>query len=172
MGEKAGWTYLFVEADLANRLAPGVNSFFRVKGNIDGTQIERLALWPMGSGNFILPIKAPLLKGNKRKVGDSIGVSIELDTSPNPIDEDFMLCLDDVPTAKRYYDTLTPSHRKYFSQWISSAKTDATKAKRIALAIECLAVKLGFSDIMRIQKERNKGLRSKRKSCYKGQDLQ
>lgn len=159
MGEKSGWTYLFVDAELASKIAPDISSFFRVKGNIGGISIARLALWPMGSGTFILPIKATDLKKIKKKVGETIAVSIELDSSPNPIDEDFMLCLEDVPKAKTFYDTLSPSHRKYFSQWIGSAKTVGTKTKRITLAIECLAVNIGFPEILRIQKERNNGLR-------------
>ena len=42
-------------------------------------------------------------------------------------------------TAKATYGALSPSHRREYLEWIVEAKTDATRDKRIATAIEWLA---------------------------------
>ena len=42
-------------------------------------------------------------------------------------------------TAKATYDGLSPSHRREYLEWITEAKTDATRDKRIATTIEWLA---------------------------------
>ena len=41
--------------------------------------------------------------------------------------------------AKGAYDTFSPSHRREYLEWITEAKTDATRDKRIATTIEWLA---------------------------------
>lgn len=42
-------------------------------------------------------------------------------------------------TAKAVFEKFAPSHRKEYIQWITEAKTDATRDKRIASAIEWIA---------------------------------
>lgn len=41
-------------------------------------------------------------------------------------------------TAKETFEAFPPSHRKEYIEWISEAKTDATKEKRVATTIEWL----------------------------------
>ena len=41
------------------------------------------------------------------------------------------------------------SHQKYYSKWIESAKTDQTRAKRIAMAVNALATGLDFGGMLR-----------------------
>jgi hypothetical protein len=41
--------------------------------------------------------------------------------------------------AKATYDAFSPSHRREYLEWITEAKTDATRDKRIASTIEWLA---------------------------------
>jgi uncharacterized protein YdeI (YjbR/CyaY-like superfamily) len=43
------------------------------------------------------------------------------------------------PAAKKTYDAFSPSHRKEYEQWITGAKTEATRRKRIATAVEWMA---------------------------------
>ncbi|WP_394803563.1 YdeI/OmpD-associated family protein [Niabella hibiscisoli] len=42
-------------------------------------------------------------------------------------------------TAKAVFEKFAPSHRKEYIQWITEAKTDATRDKRITSAIEWIA---------------------------------
>ena len=41
--------------------------------------------------------------------------------------------------AKRFFDSLPPSHRREYCEWIAEARRDETKARRTATAIEWLA---------------------------------
>jgi hypothetical protein len=47
---------------------------------------------------------------------------------------------------------LPKSHQKYFSNWIESARTESTKAKRIAQAVNALSIGLGYGEMMRMNK--------------------
>ena len=59
-GEKTGWTYIEIPADLAQQLKPGYKKSFRVKGMLDGLAVSGMALMPMGDGNFIMALKADI----------------------------------------------------------------------------------------------------------------
>jgi uncharacterized protein YdeI (YjbR/CyaY-like superfamily) len=43
------------------------------------------------------------------------------------------------PKARATYDGLSPSHRREYLEWVTEAKTDATRDKRIATTIEWLS---------------------------------
>ena len=55
-----------------------------------------------------------------------------------PISPDFAAALEGNPAAKTTLEALAPSHRREYVEWISDAKRDETRAKRIAQAIEWL----------------------------------
>ena len=60
-----------------------------------------------------------------------------------------MVCLNDEPEALDFFKNLAPSHQRYFSNWIESAKTEATETKRIALTVTTMIMKKSFSEMMR-----------------------
>ena len=41
--------------------------------------------------------------------------------------------------ARKAFDAFSPSHRREYVEWITEAKTDATRQKRMATAVEWLA---------------------------------
>lgn len=151
-GEKTGWTYIQISADIAQQLKPGNKKPFRVKGKVDNYTIKSVALMPMGDGSFIMPFNAAMRKGTGKRKGAMITAMLEADDAPLKLNEDFIACLNDDPDALKYFNALPGSHRNYFSKWIDSAKTDATKAKRIAMAVSALAKSWGYSEMMREQK--------------------
>lgn len=62
--------------------------------------------------------------------------------SPKPAPElhsDFAAALDANPGAKATLDGFSPSARRDYLEWITDAKQEATRAKRIATAVEWLA---------------------------------
>jgi Domain of unknown function (DUF1905)/Bacteriocin-protection, YdeI or OmpD-Associated len=153
-GEKTGWTYIEISASQAKKLKPDTRVSFRVKGSLDSFKIKQIALIPMGEGNFIIPLNAAMRKGTGKKLGDKLKVSLEADDSDFVFSEEFMECLHDDPVAYDFFQTLSGSHQKYFSKWIDSAKTSATKTKRIVMAIVALSKKQGYPEMIRA----NKGL--------------
>lgn len=148
-GEKTGWTYIQVPGDIAEKLKPGNKKSFRVKGKLDNYPIKYVALLPMGDGSFIMAINGTMRKGLGKKHGAMVVVDLQLDESIYKLDKDFLSCLDDEPSAKSYLHTLPKSHQDYFSKWIQSAKTKETKAKRIAMAVNALARRMGFPEMLR-----------------------
>src|SRR5581483_6035012 len=149
MGEKTGWKYIVIPADIAQKLNKGVKTSYRVKGKLDSYPIKQVALLPMGEGEFIIPMNATIRKAIGKKEGAMLTVELELDKSAFAFNADFMACLDDAPEAKEHFKTLPGSHQKYFSKWIDSDKTDATKTKRIAMAVNALARQLRYNEMLR-----------------------
>ncbi len=148
-GEKTGWTYIDVPADIAERLSPGSRISFRVKGKLDKFPVKGLALLPMGKGNFIMTLNAETRKGIKKKKGATVDVQISYDAAPVPVPAGLLECLEDEPGAKAFYDGLKLSQRNYFLKWIATVKGEAAVAKRIAQAITAFQRKQDFGSMIR-----------------------
>ncbi len=152
-GEKTGWTYIEIPADVAQQLKPGNKKSFRVKGKLDNFKIDGIALIPMGGGIFIMALNADLRKGIGKRKGAMLKVQLSADEKGFVFNKDFIDCLADEPRAKSFFESLTGSHQKYFSKWIDSAKTEPTKVKRIMMAVNSLAKKMGYPEMIRAAKK-------------------
>lgn len=152
-GEKTGWTYIDIPADIANKLKPGNKKSFRVKGNLDGHTIKGIALIPMGGGVFIMALNKTLRKAIGKRKGAMLKAELQEDTAAYKLDGDFITCLTDEPSAHDFFKTLPKSHQNYFSKWIESAKTEQTKTKRISMAVTALTRKMGFPEMLRSQRK-------------------
>ena len=156
--EKTGWTYINVPATLANKLMPGNKKGFRVKGSLDDYRFSGISLLPMGGGDFILTLNSAIRKGIKKTPGAKINVLMEVDTNPILPPKDLIECLQDEPKALERFNQLPKSHQNYFTQWINQAKTEPTKAKRIAASVNALAAGFGFVEAIRsLRKDRTLG---------------
>jgi hypothetical protein len=153
MGEKTGWTYIVIPADIARKLKKNNKKSFRVKGKLDAHTIKAIALLPMGEGEFIMPLNAAMRKSIGKKHGAMLEVRLEEDKSDFKFNADMMFCLKEEKPALDFFHSLTGSHQKYFSKWIDSAKTDATKAKRIAQMMNAMMKKQGFAEMLRALKK-------------------
>lgn len=157
-GEKTGWSYIEVPADIAEQLKPGYKRSFKVKGKLDAFGISQVSLLPMGNGNFIIPFNASMRKGTGKKKGAMLKVQLTEDKKEYKLNKDLLECLADEPAAMAFFNTKTRSFKTYYSKWVESAKTETTKAKRIAMAVSSLAKKIEFGEMLRMQREeRNNG---------------
>ncbi len=152
-GEKTGWSYIEIPEGIASKIKPGCKKSFRVKGSLDNYKIERTSLLPMGGGSFIIPINAAIRKALGKRKGAVIKVNLAEDKRDVEINKSFLICLADEPKALEFFNSLPGSHRNYFSKWIESAKTDETKIKRITRAVIALSRKLGYPEMLRMEKE-------------------
>jgi hypothetical protein len=152
-GEKTGWTYIEIPADIAARIKPGEKKSYRVKGKLDNHSLTGVAMLPMGGGAFIIPVNGDMRKAIGKRHGAMVKVQLEEDKKPFQFNKDFMDCLKDEPTAGQFFKTLSGSHQRYFSKWIDSAKTEPTRVKRIAQAVSALAKKMGYPEMLRSQKK-------------------
>lgn len=157
-GEKTGWTYIEIPADLAEKMKPGTKKGYRVKGSLDQHKISMASILPMGGGSFILPVNAAMRKGIGKKHGAMVQVKLEEDKKEFQMNKDFMECLADEPKAQDFFNTLAGSVQRYFSKWIDEAKTEQTRAKRIAQAVSALARSTSFPEMVRSLKEEKRRL--------------
>lgn len=151
-GEKTGWTYIEIPADVAEAIKPESKKSFRVKGKLDNFKISGVALLPMGGGAFIMPLNATIRKGTGKRYGAMLKVQLEKDENPFQFNKDFIECLNDEPKAVEFFQTLAGSHQRYFSKWIDEAKTEPTRIKRITMAVNALAKKWGYPEMLRASK--------------------
>ena len=161
-GEKTGWTYIEIPADIAQKLKPGNNKSFRVKGKLDSNSIKQIALIPMGGGTFIMALNASLRKTIGKRHGDMMKVQLEIDDNPYKLNADLVACFADEPKARANFDKLPPSHQNYFSKWIENAKTEQTRIKRIAQTITALSRNFDFGKMLREAKKERKAFRPKK----------
>ena len=152
-GEKTGWTYIEIPADIAAKIKPGEKKSYRVKGKLDNHSLTGVAMLPMGAGAFIIPVNGDMRKAIGKRHGAMVKVQLEEDKKPFQFNKDFMDCLKDEPAAGQFFKTLSGSHQRYFSKWIDSAKTEPTRVKRIALAVSALSGKMGYPEMIRSQKK-------------------
>jgi uncharacterized protein YdeI (YjbR/CyaY-like superfamily) len=87
-----------------------------------------------------------------KAMGDAVNVRLDLDERTLTPSAIFIKCLKDDPLAHDFFKTLPKSHQQYFSKWIDSAKTMATKTKRITMAVIALSRSQGFPQMMRANK--------------------
>lgn len=153
-GEKTGWTYIDVPEAVASQLLPNHKKAFRVKGFLDEYAFEVLSLVPMGGGDFILALNGEIRKNIGKTKGAIVHVQMWLDLKPIIISPDLIACLQDEPVALDYFNSLAPSHCKYYSNWIESAKTDSTKAKRIAQTLTACTRKMSYGEMIRSLKNK------------------
>jgi len=154
-GEKTGWTHIIIPADIARQLMPGNKKSFRVKGKLDDFSISGIALMPMGGGEFVMPLNATIRKGIHKKEGAMLIAKLEVDKKEIKPPAEFVECLKDEPVAEEHYFSLAKSHQLYFTRWINSAKTEPTKTKRIAQAVNALSKKFDFGMMLRSIKQEN-----------------
>jgi hypothetical protein len=154
-GEKTGWTHIIIPADIAQQLMPGNKKTFRVKGKLDDFSISGIALMPMGSGQFVMPLNATIRKGIHKKEGTMLTAKLEVDKKEIKPPAEFVECLKDEPVAYEHFFSLAKSHQLYFTRWITSAKTELTKTKRIAQAVNALSKKFDFGMMIRSIKNEN-----------------
>lgn len=151
-GEKTGWTYVEIPGEIISQIKPGTKKSFRVKGKIDNYAISKVALLPMGEGDFIMPINGDMRKAIKKQKDDEVFLKLEEDKEELKLSEDMMACLEDDKAAKKFFESLPKSHQQYYSKWIESAKTEETKAKRIAQCLHAFSNKMTYPEMMRYNK--------------------
>jgi len=155
-GEKTGWAYIKVPAAIALKLKPDNKKTFRVKGKLDDHEIKGVSLMPMGEGDFIMAVNAAMRKAIRKNKGAKLFVQIEIDNKKPQPPAELIACLKDEPEAFAFFKTLSSSHQNYFSNWIKAAKTESTKAKRIALCVTAMSKKFDFGQMLRsIKKDKD-----------------
>ena len=154
MGEKTGWTYVFIPKEIAHQINPDCKKSFRIKGMLDNIAIQGLALVPMGEGNFILALKSALRKQLKKEEGAVLSLELTVDIDfkiemPQELD----MCLSDEPELMDQFLSMPKSHQNYYINWFNEAKTEKTKVKRLTMIVNAMDQRLNFGEMIRAAKD-------------------
>lgn len=150
-GEKTGWTYMEIPADIADKINPGVRKSYRVKGKIDQFAISGVSVIPMGGGAFIMAVNAAMRKGIAKKEGAMVRVSLEIDTQAYELNALLVEALQASETASAAFYKMPRSHQNYYSKWIDAAKTQPTREKRVVMVVMSLERGLSYAEMLREQ---------------------
>jgi hypothetical protein len=141
---KGGWTYARIDEIPQDKRAHF--GWVKVRGTIDGFEIRKYHLMPMGDGRLFLPVRAEIRKKIGKKEGDWVHVILFPDNEPLEIPEEMLLCLEDEPGALKFFNRLSESEQKFYIQWVYSAKKEETKIDRLAKTINRLTKGLKMYD--------------------------
>jgi Bacteriocin-protection, YdeI or OmpD-Associated/Domain of unknown function (DUF1905) len=91
-------------------------------------------------GRFMVPLSAENREAAGVAAGDETDVELELDTAARTVEvpDDFAAALDAEPAARRTFDALSNSNRKWHVLQVIGAKSDETRARRIAKSVATL----------------------------------
>jgi len=152
MGEKTGWTFVFVPMAIADKIKPGCKKSYRVKGKLDDLDIAGMSMVPMGEGNFIIALKASLRKTLKKQEGARLKIKLEEDKDFKiEMPEDLELCLMEEPQLMDNFIKLPKSHQNYYINWLNTAKTETTRTKRLTQIVVAMDKQLSFGEMIKGQ---------------------
>lgn len=129
---KGGWTFVEIPEIPMPKTSFGM---LKVKGKIDDYEFSNLNMMPIGNGNIGLPIKSTIRKKIKKEAPDTVHITLYEDKTPLIIPEELLLCMECEERALEKFETYSDGQKKAFIDWINSAKTEQTKADRIAKTI-------------------------------------
>jgi hypothetical protein len=91
-------------------------------------------------GEFVLGVSAEVRENARVAAGDEVDVEVELDTEPRevPVPPDFADALDREADARRFFDGLSYTEKRWFVLGIEDAKTPETRQRRIDKAVDRL----------------------------------
>lgn len=133
---KGGWTFVRIPEVLQDKSKPF--GWVKVRGTIDGYELKKYNLMPMGNGMLFLAVRAEIRKKIKKNEGDIIHVILFPDDEPMEVPEEMMLCIKDEPEALKFFKSLSDSEQKYYIDWTYSAKKEDTKIERMAETVNRL----------------------------------
>jgi hypothetical protein len=121
----------------------GTRGQVKVIATFDGYEY-RGSLAKMGHPCHRLGLTKQVRNAIGKNPGDTVHVVLRKDVEPRTVEipEDLNKLLDRYPEAKAYFDGLSYTHRKEYIQWITSAKKQETRGRRLQKAIEMLLEKV------------------------------
>lgn len=153
MGEKTGWSYIFIPAAIASMLNPVCKTSYRVKGMLDNLPVQGMAVMPMGEGDFIMALKAEIRKQLRKEAGAEVQVQIEVDTTFKiEMPPELEMSLQEDQRCMNNFYKLPKSHQNYFINWFNSAKTEATRIKRLTMIYKAMEDNMTFPEMIRASK--------------------
>lgn len=105
-----------------------------VNGHTWRTSVARMG------GEFLVGLNREVRTAAGAEAGDEVDVTLELDTAPREVElpEDLAAALASDPAAKAAFEGMSFTHRKEYARWITEAKREETRSRRVEQALERL----------------------------------
>ncbi|GAA2881291.1 YdeI/OmpD-associated family protein [Nonomuraea rubra] len=104
----------------------------------------RSTVAPMG-GRYLVPLSAENRQGCGVAAGDEIEVEVTLDTAPREVTvpDDLAAALDAAPEARKFFESLSYSRKRWHVLNVEGAKKPETRQRRVADTVARLADGVG-----------------------------
>lgn len=121
----------------------GTRGMVKVKALFDGKAEYRGIMSNMGTGCHILILTQEIRRKLGKTFGDAVVVELEHDLEKREVQvpEEVQNLLTEHPEAQAFFEKLSYTHRKEYINWITSAKREETRAKRMIEFIDKLMAK-------------------------------
>lgn len=129
---KGGWTYARIDALPREEGTPF--GMVRVKGSIDGYELDSCSIMPMGDGGLFLPVREEIRKAIKKEEGDSVHIILYKDDEPYKMPAELQQRLEEEGVYKNFLKHKQWEQRMC-ARWIFSAKRPETVNERIIKTI-------------------------------------
>lgn len=134
----ATWTFLLVPKTASAKLPS--RGQVGVEGSLEGASFSAV-LEPDGQGSHWLKVDRKLRETAGVEAGDTVALELAPSgTMPEPtVPAELRKALAATPEAKAVWADITPAARHDWIAWITSAKREETRTRRIASACDMLA---------------------------------
>ncbi|MFZ2097233.1 MAG: YdeI/OmpD-associated family protein [Anaerolineales bacterium] len=111
----------------------------KVRATIDG-ETYRGTLVRMGSPYYMLIVLKEIRQKIGKSFGDEVSIELEQDHEPRQVElpADLQQALQAIPAAQAVFDRLSYTHQREYVRWITEAKREQTRLRRIQQTIEML----------------------------------
>jgi hypothetical protein len=91
-------------------------------------------------GEFLLGLNREVREGAGAQAGDEVEVRLELDAAPREVEvpEALAAALAADPQAQASFEGMAFTHRKEYARWITEAKREETRQRRVQQAVEMI----------------------------------
>lgn len=138
--EAGGSAFIELEAGAASRLSARART--PVRGTVKGAPF-RSSIFPRGDGRFYMVLNRHLRAAGDISAGDVVDVVMERDEAPREVElpADLGKAIRRSRDAKAAWESFPYSHRKQYVDWVTEAKREEPRKRRVEKAVAMMAAK-------------------------------
>jgi hypothetical protein len=116
----------------------GTKGQVKVKATFDGVEY-RGSIANLGAGHMLM-LRNDVRQAIGKVVGDTIKITVQKDTEERIVEvpAELQALFNANPKAEEFYNTLSYTNRKEYAFWITTAKKQETKDRRLEKSMEML----------------------------------
>jgi hypothetical protein len=134
---RGGGAFVVIPQRVLGALGGGAR--LRVTGTLDGVTFESSTM-SMGGGRVCLGVHKATRQKAGVDVGDRVKIEMERDDRPREVSvpADLAAALARDPSAQAAFNKLSFTHRREYVEWVTGAKREETRSRRIGQTMDRL----------------------------------